>query len=43
MNIGLGARRKTILLIDADPHARAILRNALEAADFSVGEAANGR
>lgn len=43
MNIGLGARRKTILLIDADPHARAVLRIALEAADFSVGEAANGR
>ena len=43
MNIGLGARRKTILLIDADPHARAVLRTALEAADFSVGEAANNR
>jgi DNA-binding response OmpR family regulator len=41
MNIGLGDRRKTILLIDADPHARASLRIALEAADFSVGEAAN--
>ena len=41
MNIGLGARRKTILLIDADPHARAVLRKALEAARFSVGEAAN--
>jgi DNA-binding response OmpR family regulator len=43
MNIGLGDKRKTILLIDADPHARAILRKALEAASFSVGEAANGR
>lgn len=43
MNIGMGAKRKTILLVDADPHARAILRNALEAADFSVGEAASGR
>jgi two-component system OmpR family response regulator len=43
MNIGLGRRRRTILLIDEDPHARAILRNALEAADFSVGEAANSR
>jgi len=41
MNIGLGARRKTILLIDGDPHARAILRLALEADGFSVGEAAN--
>ena len=43
MNIGLGDRRRTILLIDADPHARATLRIALEAADFSVGEAANDR
>ncbi|MGB8278951.1 MAG: response regulator [Methylovirgula sp.] len=43
MNIGLGDRRRTILLIDADAHARAILRNALEAANFSVGEAANYR
>lgn len=42
MNIGLGDKRKTILLVDADPHARAVLRNALEAAGFSVGEAANG-
>ncbi len=40
MNIGLRDRRRTILLIDADPHARAALRLALEAADFSVGEAA---
>lgn len=43
MNIGLGDKRKTILLIDADPRARAALRNALEAADFTVGEAANGK
>jgi CheY-like chemotaxis protein len=43
MNIGLGSKRKMILLVDADPHARAVLRNALEAAGFSVGEAANGR
>ncbi len=41
MNIGLGSRRRTILLIDGDPHARAVLRAALEAARFSVGEAAN--
>lgn len=39
MNIGQGERRKTILLVDADPHARAVLRIALEAAGFSVGEA----
>lgn len=43
MNIGLGDKRKTILLVDSDPHARAVLRNALEAAGFTVGEAANGR
>ena len=43
MNIGLGNRRKTILLIDADPHARAVLRTALEEAQFSVGEAATNR
>lgn len=42
MNIGLGSKRKTILIIDSNPHARAILRNALEAAGFTVGEAANG-
>ncbi|MDR3469380.1 MAG: response regulator [Xanthobacteraceae bacterium] len=41
MNIGLGDRRRTILLVDADPHARAVLRNALEAAGFTVGEAAS--
>src|SRR5271166_2812899 len=40
MNIGLGDKRKTILLVDADPHARAVLRNSLEAAGFTVGEAA---
>lgn len=43
MNIGLGNRRRTVLLIDVDAHARATLRKALEAADFSVGEAANNR
>lgn len=42
MNIGQGDNRRTILLVDADPHARAVLRNALEAAGFSVGEAASG-
>lgn len=42
MNIGLGAQRRTILLVDPDPHARASLRSALEAAGFSVGEAATG-
>jgi DNA-binding response OmpR family regulator len=42
MNIGLRDKRKTILLVDADPHARAVLRNALEAAGFTVGEAATG-
>jgi DNA-binding response OmpR family regulator len=40
MNIGLGNRRRTILLVDPDPHARSTLRLALEAAGFSVGEAA---
>jgi two-component system OmpR family response regulator len=43
MNIGLGARRRTILLIDGDPHARAALRSALEASGFSVGEAASNQ
>ena len=43
MNIGLFDRRRTILLVDTDPSARAALRVALEAADFSVGEAANDR
>jgi DNA-binding response OmpR family regulator len=41
MNIGLHERRKTVLLVDGDAHARAVLRLALEAAEFSVGEAAN--
>jgi DNA-binding response OmpR family regulator len=41
MNIGLGDRRQTILLVDADPHARKTLRLALEAALYSVGEACN--
>jgi len=39
MNIGLGDRRQTLLLVDADPHARKTLRLALEASGFSVGEA----
>jgi DNA-binding response OmpR family regulator len=43
MNIGLGGRRRTILVIDSDPHARAALRIALEGAGFSVGEAASGQ
>jgi len=43
MNIGLGGRRRTILLVDGDPHARAVLRIALEAAGFSVGEAATNK
>jgi len=41
MNIGLREHRRTILLVDADAHGRAVLRKALEGADFSVGEAAN--
>lgn len=40
MNIGLGARRRVILLVDTDPQARAVLRLALEGAGYSVGEAA---
>jgi len=43
MNIGHGDRRQTILLVDADPHARKTLRLALEADGFSVGEACNTR
>jgi CheY-like chemotaxis protein len=34
-------KRKLILLISHDPHARAILRRALEGEGFLVGEAAN--
>ncbi len=41
MNIGIGRARRTILLVDSDAHARAVLRLALEAAGFSVGEATN--
>lgn len=36
-------KRKLVLLISHDPHSRAILRRALEAEGFLVGEAANGR
>jgi DNA-binding response OmpR family regulator len=43
MNIGRGDKRRTILLIDADAHARAALRLALEVAGFAVGEAATDR
>jgi two-component system OmpR family response regulator len=43
MNIGHGDRRQTILLVDADPHARKTLRLALEDNGFSVGEACNTR
>ncbi len=39
----LGAKRRTILLVDQDPHFRADVRLALEAAGFTVGEAASGR
>ena len=42
MNIGLGSKRKTILLIDSNPHERSILRIALEAVGFTVGESVNG-
>jgi DNA-binding response OmpR family regulator len=38
-----GANRRTIMLVDPDPHVRAGLRVALEAAGFTVGEAANAR
>jgi DNA-binding response OmpR family regulator len=38
-----GESRRTILLIDPDPHFRSGVRLALEAAGFSVGEAASGR
>lgn len=43
MNIGLGNRRRMVLLVDSDPHARATRREAFEGAGFSVGEAASGR
>jgi len=43
VNIGLGSQRRTILLVDPDPHARAVLRRALEAAQVSVGEAATSQ
>lgn len=43
MNIGQGEKRRTILLVDDDVHARGGLRNVLEAAGFSVGEAVNAR
>ncbi|WP_342629472.1 response regulator [Nguyenibacter vanlangensis] len=42
-NIGLGAKRRTLLLIDTDATARGALRDALEQAGFSVGEAADSR
>ena len=38
----LGEKRRTVLLVDQDPHFRAGLRMALEAAGFTVGEAASG-
>ena len=39
----MGTQRRTVLLVDQDPHFRASLRLALEEAGFSVGEAANGK
>jgi DNA-binding response OmpR family regulator len=36
-------KRKLVLLISHDPHARAVVRRALEAEGFLVGEAANGK
>lgn len=41
-NDTMETKRKTILAIDDDPDIRAALRVMLEAAGFSVGEAANG-
>ena len=41
MNIGMCERRRVILLVDDDAHARAVLRRTLEAAGFTVGEAAS--
>jgi len=44
MNFAIaGNKRRTILLVDPDPHFRANLRLALEEAGFLVGEAANGK
>jgi DNA-binding response OmpR family regulator len=39
MTIGMGDQRQTILLVDADAHARKPLRLALEEAGYAVGEA----
>jgi DNA-binding response OmpR family regulator len=39
----LGKNRRTILLVDQDPHFRAGLRLALEDAGFTVGEAASAK
>lgn len=39
----MGKKRRTVLLVDQDPHFRAGLRLALEEAGFNVGEAANGK
>lgn len=39
----LGKNRRTILLVDQDAHFRAGVRVALEAAGFTVGEAATGK
>jgi hypothetical protein len=42
----LHSNRKTLLLVDSDPHAQAALRNAVEAAGFSRqrgGERTRGR
>jgi two-component system chemotaxis response regulator CheY len=39
----MGNRRRTIVLVDQDPQFRASLRLELEAAGFSVGEAASGK
>lgn len=37
------AKRRLVLLISHDPHGRAVLRRALEAEGFLVGESANSR
>lgn len=39
----MGSARRTVLLVDQDPHFRAGLRTALEGAGFQVGEAATGK